>query len=169
MVLHELAERVRFRYGVDLPAADEAQGVAERTGSLWRHRGLLLEQRSGALDSTTERSIKDDLLDLVIMYSELRARTGFSHDALRILDEAEASCGPSARLEAARRRDYAPTDWVASTRHIRRFGFASRWRPARRSATSIAGAPPRRLAEPVRPRAITAGLSHSTPISLPRS
>jgi serine/threonine protein kinase/Flp pilus assembly protein TadD len=101
--LHELAERVRFRYGALLPAAEESQAQADKIGAFWSRRDHVLAKGPGALDSKTEQSIKTDLLDLAIAFSELRARQGLPRDALRILDEAEASCGPSHRIELERR------------------------------------------------------------------
>jgi serine/threonine protein kinase/Tfp pilus assembly protein PilF len=103
VALHELADRVRFRYGVDLPAPDEAQVMADKIGMLWNERGLLLEHGRWALGSSTEEVIKADLLDLGIAYSKLRAALGFARDALRIVDEAMACCGPSAVLEREQR------------------------------------------------------------------
>jgi len=94
---------VRFHYGVDLPAPDEARVMTDKLGAVWSQRALLLDRGCGTLDFQTERSIKADLLDLAIVYSELRAGVGSAHDVVRVLDEAEASCGPCARLELQRR------------------------------------------------------------------
>ncbi len=93
--LHELAELVRFRYGVDPPAAEQAQLLADKFGAVWSQRGALLAQDSGGLDANSEQSVRADLLDLAIAWSELRAVLDGSRDALVILDEAEAACGQS--------------------------------------------------------------------------
>ncbi len=45
---------------------------------IWNQRGILLDHSYGPLDSGTEESIKADLLDLAIAYSELRARLGYA-------------------------------------------------------------------------------------------
>ncbi len=101
--LHELSERVRFRYGADLPAAGEAQALSDKIGTLWNQRDVLLAQGPRTGEEVSEQTVKSDLLDLAITWSELRAGTGDSKNALRILDEALASCGRSRRLDHARR------------------------------------------------------------------
>jgi serine/threonine protein kinase/tetratricopeptide (TPR) repeat protein len=102
--LHEIADRVRFRFGAELPDPDEARALAQKIGSLWRQRRLVLPPHStaGALEAKTEQSIRTDLLDLAIIYSEIQAGAGLSDAARRTLDEAEASCGRSRRIDLTR-------------------------------------------------------------------
>jgi serine/threonine protein kinase/tetratricopeptide (TPR) repeat protein len=107
--LHDLAELARFRYGVELPAEEEARALLREIRAVWDGRGALLSQAGGALGATTEQAIRSDLLDLAILWSELRIRlagAGESEparaDALLILTEAADACGPSTRLDRLR-------------------------------------------------------------------
>jgi Tfp pilus assembly protein PilF len=108
--LHELAELIRFRFGIDLPAAPEAHALAREIGIVWDERDLLLSPKGAILDPRIEHVIRADLIDLAITWSELRVRlaspteAGQVHrDALGVLDEAARSCGSSPRLERLRR------------------------------------------------------------------
>jgi serine/threonine protein kinase/Flp pilus assembly protein TadD len=108
--LHELAELVRFRYGIDLPKATEALVLTESISTIWKERDLLLATAAATLDSNTEKGIKTDLLDLVATWAELRAglapaadREAARHDALNILDEVSLACGSSPRVHRLRR------------------------------------------------------------------
>jgi serine/threonine protein kinase/tetratricopeptide (TPR) repeat protein len=108
--LHDLAELVRFRYGIDLPAAVEAQALLRNVRTIWDGRDFLLSSQAGALDAKTERAIRADLLDLAILWAELRVQQAASADALlarrdavTVLDLANAVCGPSTRLDRLRR------------------------------------------------------------------
>jgi eukaryotic-like serine/threonine-protein kinase len=107
--VHELAELVRFRYGIDLPAEDEARALADNVRAIWNERGGLLAQDSATSLRTTEPDIRSDLLDLAIAWVELRVglepaggTRESRRDALKILDEAADSCGTSPRLDRLR-------------------------------------------------------------------
>jgi serine/threonine protein kinase/tetratricopeptide (TPR) repeat protein len=108
--LHELADMVRFQYGVDPPPTDEMRTVAARLRAIWNERDLVTSSHNGSLDPDQERSIRTDLLDLAIVWSDLHvrlappaARAGARQEALGVLDEASASFGPSAALDRERR------------------------------------------------------------------
>jgi serine/threonine protein kinase/Flp pilus assembly protein TadD len=108
--LHDLAELIRFRYGVDLPEAAEAQTLMQNIRAIWAQRDLLLDQGSGNLGTKTEQAIRADLLDLAIAWAEPLVQLAppsesenARRDALRILHEAKTSCGPSPRLDRLRR------------------------------------------------------------------
>jgi serine/threonine protein kinase/tetratricopeptide (TPR) repeat protein len=108
--VHELAELVRFRYGIDLPAEKEARALADHIRTIWHERAVLLEGDAGSGGRQAGNDLRADLLDLVIAWVELSiglesksAAPESRRDALRILDEAAASCGTGPRLDRLRR------------------------------------------------------------------
>ncbi len=108
--LHELADLVRFRYGIDLPAAGDARVLLASIQAVWNDRHLLIKPGQGNPDSHAEQAIRNDLLDLAIVTAELQIEPNATakgsagrHLAREILDLAETWCGPSRRLERVRR------------------------------------------------------------------
>jgi serine/threonine protein kinase/Flp pilus assembly protein TadD len=108
--LHQLADLVRFRHGVDLPSAEEARTLIQSIVAIWKERDLLLAPAPEILDPTTERVIRTDLLDLAIACVELRLglappaeADAARRDALLLIDQANDACGPSSRLDRLRR------------------------------------------------------------------
>jgi len=108
--LHELAELIRFRFGIDLPAEQEAQALMRNIRTVWDERDLFLSPKGAILDPRIEQVIRADLIDLAITWAELRVRLALPteadeahRDALRVLDEAATTCGSSPRLERLRR------------------------------------------------------------------
>jgi eukaryotic-like serine/threonine-protein kinase len=107
--LHELADLIRFRHGINLPSDAEARALITSIRAVWNERDLLLGSNTGALDPRSEQLIRADLLELAIASAELRLSlaTGVEVDAARrdvqeLLDHATAWCGPSPRLERLR-------------------------------------------------------------------
>lgn len=120
-VLHTLAERIRFRYGVELPSPAEAQSLLRACRDVWERRGLLL--RSYDPEPDAERKIRTDLLELASIRADLQVRLAPPRDeaearasALHLLDEAELDCGPSVALDARRRRLRGDADGGATPR-----------------------------------------------------
>jgi eukaryotic-like serine/threonine-protein kinase len=108
--LHELADLIRFRHGIDLPSPEEARSLIKNIQAVWDERDLLLGSSAGALDARSEQVIRADLLDLAIVSAELRlglaqpAETDAARrDVAQLLDLAAAWCGPSPRLDRVRR------------------------------------------------------------------
>jgi serine/threonine protein kinase/tetratricopeptide (TPR) repeat protein len=107
--LHALCERLRPLYGAaDLPDA-EARALAADCLELWRRRGLFAD----GLDEPGQEQLRADLLDLAVLWADLRAGRagpGEAHaaraEALKMLNEAEALLGPGCVL-ARERRDHA--------------------------------------------------------------
>lgn len=113
--LHGLADRVRSRYGVDLPSRAEGESLLRLCLAVWERRGRLLAGGPSPEDGTG-RTIRSDLLELAAIGADLRVHlapaggaTEAKADALRLLDEAEALCGPSFALDARRERLSDPT------------------------------------------------------------
>jgi eukaryotic-like serine/threonine-protein kinase len=114
--LHQLADLVRFRHGVDLPSAEEARTLIQSIVAIWNERDALYGPAPEIRDPETERVIRTDLLDLAIACVELRLGlappaevVAARRDALRLIDEADRACGPSSRLERLRRSTTATT------------------------------------------------------------
>jgi tetratricopeptide (TPR) repeat protein len=100
--LHDLAERLRFRYDAEaIPSADW-QALEMQAGALWRKRDLILSQVGSGLRPDLEQQVHSDLLDLAILWSGLHVRLAgddltrpYRKDALGVLQEAERLFGPT--------------------------------------------------------------------------
>jgi serine/threonine protein kinase/Tfp pilus assembly protein PilF len=104
--LHRLAETVRFRYGLAPPPAEEAQSLIRLGPAIWQARDLLLTPTGGRIDPERDRRIRTDLLDLVLLWADLRVRHASPteveearREAVRVLGEARALFGPSPSLD----------------------------------------------------------------------
>lgn len=116
--LHALAETIRFRYGLAPPPADEAPSLIRLGRRTWVARGALLRddegsgagKSGGAAGSRLDPVLRTDLLDLVVLWADLRVRYAAPGDfgaarreAVAVLTEAAAILGPSPALERDRR------------------------------------------------------------------
>ena len=108
--LHSLADLIRFRYGLDPPSGGEASTLIRDVRSIWQERDLLLRSEDGKVDTGTEESIRTDLLELALVWADLRVRLASKdqaeearREAIEVLDQAEAACGPSPALSRERR------------------------------------------------------------------
>jgi tetratricopeptide (TPR) repeat protein len=108
--LHHLADLVRFWYGITPPAGDEAQNFVRKVRAIWEERDLLLKPKGQSLDTEIEQGIRTDLLELAVVWADWRVRLASKsevddarREALRILDQANAICGPSPALNRERR------------------------------------------------------------------
>jgi serine/threonine protein kinase/tetratricopeptide (TPR) repeat protein len=107
--LHRLAEVIRFRYGPAPPPAEEAQALLRLGRRIWQGRDLLMRRIGGAPEADAEGTVRTDLLDLIIVWTDLRRRyvaapeaREAAQEALHTLEEAEALLGPSPSLERER-------------------------------------------------------------------
>jgi serine/threonine protein kinase/Tfp pilus assembly protein PilF len=107
--LRRVADLVRFWYGTRLPAGAGARDLARRIQAIWDDRGLLLQRGDGPSDAEVQRGIRTDLRELAIVLVHLRARPAqgtereaASRDALLLLDQVEATCGPSPAVDRER-------------------------------------------------------------------
>jgi serine/threonine protein kinase len=134
--LHRLVERLRFADSSANLSIPSARDVERHCRALWESRRSLLERPGAALPPERERQLRDDMLDLAVIASNLRARLerepraiAAAHRAgLGLLDEAEALFGPSHVLYGARQS------------HAAALGLASVAAAAARSAAQL---PPR--------------------------
>jgi len=109
-VLHDLAELIRFRYGIDLPAPEEASALLRDISAVWKQSDLLVWPPKTALDPATEQAIRTDLIDLAVTWAEIRVGLELPGDAetaraeaCSFLNMAAKACGTSQRLDRMRR------------------------------------------------------------------
>ena len=106
--LHELAEQLRFLHGTtSLPQGDLLRLEAS-CRDLWMKRDQIVVRLSPA-DAVIGPGVRDDLLDIVLCWTDLQLQLAKPADqpaarreALAELEQAEAVCGPSAVLDEAR-------------------------------------------------------------------
>lgn len=110
--LHQLAETIRFRYGLAPPPADEAPALIRLGRRTWETRATLLggDRDGSPADSRVDPVLRTDLLDLIILWADLRVRYATSGDldaarreAVAVLTEAADVLGPSLLLQRDRR------------------------------------------------------------------
>jgi tetratricopeptide (TPR) repeat protein len=93
--LHQLANEVRALYPADSIPPQRLRSLASQCTALWQRRGVITE----ALGPTHAPNLAADLKDIAIF----AASASDGPQVLRLLDEAEATFGPSAVLEYQRR------------------------------------------------------------------
>ena len=108
--LHELANRVRFLPATTGLSAAELRQLENSCHDLWKKRGEI-ETRLTAQDARFESSVRDDLLDIVLFWTDLRVQATpagrqvfVRSEALENLAEAAKLFGPSPVLEEASRQ-----------------------------------------------------------------
>lgn len=106
--IHGLADRLRFLYGAELESTEPLRALEHHLRATWEARDRIVGQLAPELDPGRAGRLRSDLLDLGILRANLRVRlAGGSaadarRDALRTLDQAERSFGPSPVLECER-------------------------------------------------------------------
>lgn len=107
--LHELADRVRYLYGIDPPAGDDARALLKLCEVAWAQRDLLLHGNGLFLGSDEIEQVQVDLLELAAVRADLLVRLAAPPEvesawraALRLLDEADRVYGPSLALQLKR-------------------------------------------------------------------
>jgi eukaryotic-like serine/threonine-protein kinase len=107
--LHGLADHVRLLHGTDLTPTGAVRGLERRLRETWDARDRIVAGLEGGLSPDSEQRLRTDLLDLAILWGDLRVRLASGaeaiearRDALRALDQAEALFGASPVLERAR-------------------------------------------------------------------
>jgi serine/threonine protein kinase/tetratricopeptide (TPR) repeat protein len=108
--LHQLADLVRFRYGLAPQPSEASRSLFERGRAIWEARTLLLAPIPGRGEPELERTIRSDLLDIITVWADLRVRlappteaAAARDEALAQLDEAAAVIGSGPALERLRR------------------------------------------------------------------
>ena len=108
--MHHFADLVRLRHGFTPPKGEEGWKFIHDGRAMWEERDRLLNSEAGSLDPEIEQRIRTDLLELAVVWADLRVRLASKADvdqarreAILVLDQAEASCGPSPSLNRERR------------------------------------------------------------------
>jgi serine/threonine protein kinase/Flp pilus assembly protein TadD len=108
--LHQLAELIRFRYGLALPPREEGLSLMRLGRAVWEGRHRLLEPLAGDDATGAADRTRTDLLDLVVLWANLRGHVAPASDALlakrealALLTNAKALLGNSPSLERDRR------------------------------------------------------------------
>jgi serine/threonine protein kinase/Flp pilus assembly protein TadD len=99
--LHVLMDRVRLRYTGSATPSEKLHALILGGRTIWQERGRLIGPAPGdRLDAKTEEEIKTDLMELALVWADIRIRLASAadraaagRDALRILKEVEADFG----------------------------------------------------------------------------
>jgi tetratricopeptide (TPR) repeat protein len=102
--LHSLTDEMRLLYGTDRAAPGSTALLEKSCRALWERRHFLLDHL-GSDSPATKETVRLDLLDLAILWPDLRVRRcgpaeieEARREALEVLDQAEALLGPSVVL-----------------------------------------------------------------------
>ena len=108
--MHQLAEVIRFRYGLALPPSEEARSLIKVGRVIWDGRDRLIQPLATRDETPPNDRIRRDLLDIIVLWADLHTRfapptesAAAKQEALRILTEAKALFGNSPALERDRR------------------------------------------------------------------
>ncbi|MGP0066123.1 MAG: protein kinase domain-containing protein [Isosphaeraceae bacterium] len=104
--LHHLAERLRFEYGIDPPGEGTSTKLLREIRAIWDRRNQLLPAQSQDLYNQPDQQVRTDLLELVSVWAEIRLRRSSPDEvsvardeAIGLLDNARAICGPSFAID----------------------------------------------------------------------
>jgi serine/threonine protein kinase/tetratricopeptide (TPR) repeat protein len=107
--LHVLADHIRFLYADDSRSIAEYQKLEQHCQNVWNKRQLVGERIGAELDPAVEKQIRADLLDLAVLWADLRCRLAAGEraeeayrGALQLLAQAEELLGASAILTRER-------------------------------------------------------------------
>jgi tetratricopeptide (TPR) repeat protein len=107
--LHVLANYIRLYCGDDGRNIKQARTLEKHCQKIWNTRRLLVKSVGTQLEPAVEEQIQADLLDLAILWADLRSRLAAAdraqeacRDALRLLTEAEKLLGSSVILTRER-------------------------------------------------------------------
>jgi len=108
--LHQLAEVIRFRYGLAPPPPEEAQSLIRLGRAIWDGRDKLIGPHADRDAPAVDDRTRTDLIDLIVLWAELRVHIASAgeaveanREALRVLTDAELLLGSSPSLERQRR------------------------------------------------------------------
>jgi serine/threonine protein kinase/tetratricopeptide (TPR) repeat protein len=100
--LHQLADHIRFLYGVEFLPRPRLRLLEARCRDLWDRREEIAGRLQSDLEPQATQQTQADLLDLAILWTDLHVRLApvgqipaARQEALNVLDRAEALFGPS--------------------------------------------------------------------------
>jgi eukaryotic-like serine/threonine-protein kinase len=107
--LHRFVERVRALYGADGQSAADVQAVEAQCRAFWQRREFIA-RRFASPTFPEHRQVQTDLLDLAILWTDMRVRlaaqnevNAVRNEALVVFDQAEALFGLNCVLDVQRR------------------------------------------------------------------
>jgi tetratricopeptide (TPR) repeat protein len=108
--LHALVHRLGFALASDSLTPAQMRGLEKQCGALWQQRQRILQRGAAGPGPELDQELRNDLLDLAAIWTDLRVRLAppkesqaMRREALQLLEEAEALLGPSPVLEQERR------------------------------------------------------------------
>jgi tetratricopeptide (TPR) repeat protein len=107
--LHALVELLRPLHGMEILPPDHLRTVEAQCRKVWQEREWFASRQGKSRESDFDEQVRADLLDLAIVYANLRVRlqtrseAAARQDALAILAEAERTCGTSCVLDMERK------------------------------------------------------------------
>jgi serine/threonine protein kinase/tetratricopeptide (TPR) repeat protein len=108
-VSHALAERIRLLHGAEGLSDGEAKGLELQCREFWEKRDQIVQRLGVERDEAVRERVGNDLLDLAVLWGDLRVRrvtgvqaTRAHKAALKVLDQAEEHFGPSCMIYHAR-------------------------------------------------------------------
>jgi serine/threonine protein kinase/tetratricopeptide (TPR) repeat protein len=117
--LHSLADRMRFLYGTDSYPPEGLGGLESCCRKFWEERGHIADSLRPGDGAPLEWTVRDDLLDLAIVWADLQvrlapavAKSQARRQALMVLAQAEDLFGPSPVLDEERKQ-YQPPESAA--------------------------------------------------------
>jgi eukaryotic-like serine/threonine-protein kinase len=120
-VLHDLVEQLRFVDSFETVPASKLRELEVGCSTVWQARVQIAQINTETSSPEVERGLRTDLLDLALLWADLRIRLAPDgqaaqerHNALRLLDEAQQLCGPSPILDLARQEYSSASDPDAS-------------------------------------------------------
>jgi serine/threonine protein kinase/Tfp pilus assembly protein PilF len=109
--LHDLVERLRFLESFENVPPAKLRKLERGCATIWKARAQIMQQGTSIANSDIESRLRTDLLDLTLLWADLRVRLApqgetkqSRRDALTLLDEAQALYGSSPILAVARQQ-----------------------------------------------------------------
>ena len=106
--LATVVDKVRLCYGGDFASPEDLAALAQECGTFWNNRDAILATLKPGLDPELEEQLRFDLLDLAVLWSDVRVRVAKARDiravherAIEVLNEAERLFGPRCILYLA--------------------------------------------------------------------
>jgi serine/threonine protein kinase/tetratricopeptide (TPR) repeat protein len=125
--LHQLADQARLLYAADSLPTESARALAEEGRRVWQRRTEVLRKLRGGQGRGVRRSVRLDMLDLALLWSDLQVRraapaeaAAARRQALQVLDEAQGLFRPSAVLYQSRVDHAAALGWTDMAEAARR-------------------------------------------------
>jgi serine/threonine protein kinase/tetratricopeptide (TPR) repeat protein len=116
--LHRVVDHLRATTGADVLTVAQGRDIEGHCRHLWDERHVIVARLAGQPLADLERQIEIDLVDLAILWTDLRVRmaggdeiSAARRDALAILDQAESLAGPSTVVELERQVHQTALGW----------------------------------------------------------